>query len=127
MHADVAGRRATLSLDGLWDFEFEGPAARLSGKGHTIRSPGIWQTQFPALRNAQGTGRHRRGVQVPPGWAGKRVVLVMEGVFHESVILVDEVAEFLEFAQAAGGFGVFELLIGPQQIQRLSQYRRWDP
>ena len=27
-----------------------------------------------------------------PAWAGKRIVLVMEGVFHESVILVDEVA-----------------------------------
>ncbi len=92
MRADAPGRRATLTLDGLWDFEFEGPTARRGGEGHTIRSPGIWQAQFPALRNAQGTGRYRRGVQVPPGWAGKRVVLVLEGVFHESVILVDEVA-----------------------------------
>ena len=92
MHIDGAGRRATLTLDGLWDFEFEGPTARLGGGGHTIRSPGIWQTQFPALRNAQGTGRYRRGVQIAPDWAGKRVFLVIEGVFHESVILVDEVA-----------------------------------
>ena len=92
MHADAAGRRAMLSLDGLWDFEFEGPTAQLGGGGHTIRTPGIWQAQFPALRNAQGTGRYRRGVQIPPAWAGKRIVLVMEGVFHESVILVDEVA-----------------------------------
>src|SRR5271163_4844498 len=61
MRADAAGRRATLTLDGVWDFEFEGPTAR-------------------------------RGVQIPPGWRGKRIVLVMEGVFHESVILVDEVA-----------------------------------
>ena len=73
MDADVAGRRATLSLDGLWDFEFEGPTARLDGEGHTIRTPGIWQTQFPALRNAQGTGRYRRGVQIPADWAGKSI------------------------------------------------------
>jgi hypothetical protein len=92
MDADVAGRRATLSLDGLWDFEFEGPAARLDGAGHTIRAPGLWQTQFPALRNAQGTGRYRRGVHIPPEWTGKTIVLVLEGVFHESVILVDEMA-----------------------------------
>jgi Glycosyl hydrolases family 2/Glycosyl hydrolases family 2, sugar binding domain len=92
MRADAAGRRAALTLDGLWDFEFEGPTARLGGAGNTIRSPGIWQAQFPALRNAQGTGRYRRGVQIPPGWKGKSIVLVMEGVFHESVILVDEVA-----------------------------------
>jgi glycosyl hydrolase family 2 len=92
MRADPAGRRAALTLDGLWDFEFEGPTARLGGEGNTIRSPGIWQAQFPKLRNAQGTGRYRRGVQIPPGWKGKSIVLVMEGVFHESVILVDEVA-----------------------------------
>ena len=54
MDVDVAGRRPTLTLDGLWDFEFEGPTARLDGEGHTIRTPGIWQTQFPTLRNAQG-------------------------------------------------------------------------
>jgi len=92
MDTDVAGRRATLSLDGLWDFEFEGPSARFGGEGHTVRSPGIWQTQVPALRNAQGTGRYRRGVQIPPDWAGKSIHLIMEGVFHESVILVDETA-----------------------------------
>ena len=92
MEADVAGRRATRTLDGLWDFEFEGPTARLDGEGHTIRTPGIWQTQFSALRNAQGTGRYRRGVQIPPEWAGKSVVLILEGVFHELVILVDDVA-----------------------------------
>jgi len=82
--------RPRISLDGLWDFAFEGPTAKLSGEGHRIRSPGIWQTQFPRLRNAQGTGRYRRTVEVPADWAGKRVVLVMEGVFHESVVLVDE-------------------------------------
>ena len=92
MDTDPTGRRAALSLDGLWDFEFEGPSARFGGEGHTIRSPGIWQTQFPALRNAQGTGRYRRGVQIPADWADKSIHLILEGVFHESVILVDETA-----------------------------------
>src|SRR5271170_780072 len=92
MDVEAVGRRPTLTLDGVWDFEFEGPTARLGGDGNTIRSPGIWQAQFPKLRNAQGTGRYRRGVQIPPGWKGKSIVLVMEGVFHESVIRVDEVA-----------------------------------
>jgi Glycosyl hydrolases family 2/Glycosyl hydrolases family 2, sugar binding domain/Glycosyl hydrolases family 2, TIM barrel domain len=88
---DAPGRRrAWLMLDGLWDFSFEGPAARLAGDGHSIRSPGIWQTQFPALRTAQGAGRYRRRIDIPQGWAGQRIVLVMEGVFHEAVILVDE-------------------------------------
>jgi Glycosyl hydrolases family 2, sugar binding domain/Glycosyl hydrolases family 2 len=92
MDVDAAGRRLMLTLDGLWDFEFEGPAARLDGEGHTIRTPGIWQTQFPVLRNAQGMGRYRREVQIPADWADKSIHLIMEGVFHESVILVDEAA-----------------------------------
>jgi hypothetical protein len=92
MDVDVAGRRPTLTLDGLWDFEFKGPTARLDGEGHTIRTPGIWQTRFPALRNAQGMGRYRRGVQIPADWANQSIHLVMEGVFHESVIRVDDEA-----------------------------------
>src|ERR1700729_958474 len=92
MDVDAVGRRATLSLDGLWDFAFEGPAARLDGEGHTIRTPGIWQTQFPALRTAQGIGRYRRGVQIQADWADKSIHLILEGVFHESAILVDEAA-----------------------------------
>ncbi len=90
MDVDVAGCRSTLTLDGLWDFEFEGLTARLDGEGHTIRTPGIWQTQFPALCNAQGTGRYRRIVQIPAVWADKSIHLIMEGIFHESVILVDD-------------------------------------
>jgi hypothetical protein len=92
MDVDVAGHRPTLTLDGFWDFEFEGPTARLDGEGHTIRTPGIWQTQFPTLRNAQGVGRYRRSVQIPADWAGKSIHLIMEGIFHESVIQVDDVA-----------------------------------
>jgi hypothetical protein len=92
MDVDALGRRPTLTLDGLWNFEFEGPTAQLDGEDHKIRTPGIWQTQFPALRNAQGMGRYRRGVQIPADWADKSIYLVMEGVFHESVILVDDEA-----------------------------------
>jgi hypothetical protein len=88
---DALGRRrAWLTLDGLWDFSFEGPTARLAGDGHAIRSPGIWQTQFPALQNAHGTGRYRRRIEIPREWTGQRIVLVMEGLFHEAVILVDD-------------------------------------
>jgi hypothetical protein len=82
-------KRATLSLDGYWDFAFDGPTARLTGDERQIRSPGIWQTQFPRLRNASGTGRYRRRIEIPDDWAGRSIVLVIEGVFHETTILVD--------------------------------------
>jgi len=86
---EPAYRRATLSLDGFWEFAFEGPTARLTGEGHEVRSPGIWQTQFPSLRNASGIGRYQRQVEIPDDWLGRNIVLVMEGVFHETTILID--------------------------------------
>ena len=86
---EPAYRRAALSLDGFWEFAFDGPTARLTGAGHEVRSPGIWQAQFPSLRNASGIGRYRRRVDIPDDWLGRSIVLVMEGVFHETTILVD--------------------------------------
>ena len=82
--------RASLSLDGDWEFSFDGPTASLDEGPHCIRSPGIWQSQFPQLRNAAGTGRYRRRLAIPPDWRGCAIHLVMEGVFHETTILVDE-------------------------------------
>ena len=88
--SDRGRRRATVSLDGLWDFSFSGPTARLEGENLRIRSPGVWQAQFPALRNARGTGRYRRRLEIPADWRGGAIALVMEGVFHQATILVDE-------------------------------------
>ena len=65
-------RRPMVSLDGPWDFAFEGATAKLVGEKHRIRSPGLWQTQFPALRNAQGIGRYRKTVDLPTEWKDKR-------------------------------------------------------
>ena len=80
--------RAVLSLDGLWDFAYSGPAAQLVGT-RQIRVPGIWQAQFPELRNSTGAGRYSRMVELPEAWAGGPVFLVMEGVFHHAEIFVD--------------------------------------
>src|SRR5271156_2781237 len=54
MPTENSSPRRIVSLNGRWDFSFEGPTARLDGERHSIRIPGIWQTQFPELRNAQG-------------------------------------------------------------------------
>ena len=81
--------RASLSLDGLWDFSFDGRTASLA-HGAQIRTPGVWQTQFPQLRNAPGVGRYRRRIALPDDWRGRAVHLVMQGVFHEATVLVDD-------------------------------------
>lgn len=84
------GARPELSLDGLWDFTWSGPGGGRAGS-RPIRVPGIWQAQFPELRNSAGTGRYSRVVELPEGWQGKRAVLVCEGVFHHAEVLVDGV------------------------------------
>ena len=81
--------RAALSLDGLWRFEFEGRGDSLGGGTREIRSPGVWQTQFPELRGIPGVGRYRRDLVLPENWRGRAIHLVMEGVFHETTVLVD--------------------------------------
>lgn len=85
----VVSLRPQLSLDGVWDFSYAGPAAALGGSGHKIRVPGIWQAQFPELRDSTGTGRYSRAVSIPADWAGRRIFLVMEGVFHHTEISID--------------------------------------
>ena len=60
-----ASMRPSLSLDGFWDFSFDGVGVRLSGEGHRIRSSGVWQVQFAELRDAHGTGRYRRRIDIP--------------------------------------------------------------
>lgn len=80
--------RPTLSLDGEWDFSFTGAAAKLDGP-RTIHVPGVWQAHFAELRNSSGTGTYSRRVDVPAGWDGKRLFLVLEGVFHIARIAID--------------------------------------
>lgn len=89
---DRAARRPSLSLDGWWSFVFDGATEPPGGDCRPILSPGIWQAQFPSLRNERGAGRYRRRIEIPADWAGRRIVLILEGIFHESTILVDEAA-----------------------------------
>lgn len=83
-----AATRPVLSLDGTWDFSYSGPAARLDGE-RQVKVPGVWQAQFAELRNSTGTGTYRRSVEIPTGWAGKRAVLVFEGVFHITTVSIN--------------------------------------
>ena len=90
MTSEPTTPRLTLSLDGPWDFAFDGALASLPRGAQSISTPGIWQTRFPQLRNIAGTGRYRRNIALPDAWRGRSIHLVLEGVFHETTILIDE-------------------------------------
>jgi Beta-galactosidase/beta-glucuronidase len=81
-----AGRQV-LSLDGEWDFAFEGMGLSLDGLRQVV--PGIWQPHFAELRNSSGTGTYSRTVPVPRIKEGQRLVLIFDGIFHLASALID--------------------------------------
>ena len=70
--------RDRLSLDGVWDFQFD-PTGHLSPDQipawRTAQVPMPWQAQFPDLREATGIGWYRKSFEVPASWAGQAAVL----------------------------------------------------
>ena len=104
MHA--LDHRDRLELDGTWRFQLLGhPSATVGDEWGEIAVPGCWTMQDagdhpwytnvrmpwpqppPYLPAANPTGVYEREVEVPAGWAGKRVVLHVGAA--ESVLLVD--------------------------------------
>ena len=82
--------RWVISLDGVWDFSFEGVGASLSGLRMPV--PGIWQAHHPALRNSNGTGTYQREVAVPELKEEQRLFLIFDGVFHLTTVAIDGTA-----------------------------------
>lgn len=70
--------RDHLSLDGVWDFQFD-PTGELSPDQitawRTVQVPMPWQAQFPDLHEATGIGWYRKSFEVPESWAGRAAVL----------------------------------------------------
>jgi beta-galactosidase len=83
-----------LDLDGPWDFQLlAAPDAERGATWRTVEVPGCWTMQDvgdlpqytniampydgvpPCVPDANPTGLYRRHVEVPAGWAGRRVVL----------------------------------------------------
>jgi len=93
----VAAGRATMPLDGAWQFKLDpadaGEKARwfdaTAPFDDTITVPGAWDAQgfgseTPKLRhNFVGKGWYRRDVRIPADWKGHRIFLTIGGV-HRS-------------------------------------------
>ncbi len=83
--------RHRLSLDGVWDFQFDA-----EGNGsldniaswRTIAVPMPWQAQFPHPRESNGTAWYRRTFTAPLDWPGRAAVLHFGAVgYHAQVWL----------------------------------------
>ena len=82
-------KKARISLDGVWDFQYLGSSATsLAGK-RNILVPSPWQAQFPDLSMRGGVAVYRRSVEAPADWLGQRVFLHFGAVFHIAHVFVN--------------------------------------
>ena len=98
-----------VSLDGLWAFQLlEAPDADTGTEWRDIEVPGCWTMQDvgdrphytniampydgvpPQVPDRNPTGVYRRTVTVPPGWAGKRIVLHVGAAESALLVSVDD-------------------------------------
>lgn len=97
-----APARATLSLDGPWEFRHES-----DGAWREARVPLAWQCQFPDLAWSHGTAIYRRRLDVPAEWAGREVALRFGAVSDRAVVRLDGA----EIGRHEGGYLPFEVVL----------------
>src|SRR4028119_1636341 len=78
------GERATLALDGAWDFQVEGEDA-----WRIARVPAPWQALFDDMRHASGTALYRKSLTIPQDWAGRQIALCFGAVNHLAEVSLD--------------------------------------
>lgn len=96
-------KRRVLSINGPWDFRFEGRSSR-GEVWRKISVPGPWQAQFDDLRQSFGSGLYRRSVTIPADWQG-RAVLCFGAVNYLAEVFLDDVL----IASHEGGYLPFEV------------------
>lgn len=82
-------KKAHISLDGIWEFQYLGGGSSALGETRDIIVPGPWQAQFPDLSMRGGVGVYRRSVEVPREWLEQRVFLHFGAVFHIAHVFVN--------------------------------------
>ena len=76
--------RKRMTLDGLWQFKFEGDA-----DWRSISVPSVWQSEFADLRDAFGTASYRRQFFLPQEWAERDISLHFGAVNYFAEVLVN--------------------------------------
>lgn len=102
--------RATFSLDGEWEFIAD-PERRYRNDdlpvGEPIQVPGCWEAQVARPYRII-TAWYRRSFDVPPDWAGSRVVLRFGAVMYSCIVFLNG----REIGRHEGGYTPFELEAG---------------
>ncbi len=113
----AAPNRPVLSLDGEWDFRFEGRPAAADRGWRCARVPAPWPALFADLRMSHGTGTYRRTVYVPTELEGERLVLRFDAVNYLAEVFVDGTL----IGSHEGGWLPFEVEL-PDSVRRGSSF-----
>lgn len=78
------GARATMSLDGEWQFKLEG-----RGDWRTAHVPSPWQSEFADLRDASGLATYKRSFTLPADWQDRDVSVKFGAVNYFSEVFLN--------------------------------------
>jgi hypothetical protein len=121
--------RPFISLDGLWDFDFDPGDAGVNEKwfenhsfAQKIKVPFPWQSELSGIHdvNYQGAAWCQRQISIPAGVVGKRAFLVFGAVDWRATVWIDG----KQVADHEGGYSPFEIevtdLLKPGKSSRLT-------
>ncbi len=106
--SDAGFVRATVTLDGEWQFRHES-----HGQWRSIRVPGPWQAQCADLRDTGGRATYRRSFALPEGWGDRTVVLRFGAVNYLAVVTLNGA----QVAAHEGGYLPFEATLPPDLLR----------
>ena len=98
-----------ISLDGTWQFHLGDLGDHITEMSNwrPVPVPAPWQAATPELSETMGIGWYRRTFQIPPHWAGRRVILHFGAVDYHAQVWVNGV----RVGDHEGGYLPFELAI----------------
>ncbi len=108
--ATPAQARQRLSLDGVWQFQFDPTdLAELKdlAEWREAHVPMPWQAEFEDLREQAGTGWYQRNFELPAEWAGGAVILHFGAVDYYAQVWLNGSL----LGEHAGGYLPFEFEI----------------
>ncbi|WP_412065839.1 glycoside hydrolase family 2 protein [Rhizobium sp. SYY.PMSO] len=100
--------RATLSLDGTWQFRHESDR-----NWRQVRVPAHWQACFEDLAVSFGSVTYRRNFAVPLEWARQEIAICFGAVSDLAVVSING----MEIGRHEGGYLPFEFVIPPDLLK----------
>jgi hypothetical protein len=104
-HVDA---RERMTLDGVWEFSFEGDAG-----WRKISVPSVWQSEFADLRDAFGSARYRRRFSLPLEWNERDISLHFGAVNYLAEVSINGQS----IGTHEGGYLPFSLAIARDMLR----------